>query len=82
MQHVSIHRLFSSAPGLILILVKKDKTTMTPGQLYALELAARRARAEEQARLLRAAAQVTARALKTGVTRVLNALKLKGHSHA
>ena len=82
MQHVSIHRLLSSAPGLILVLVKKDRTTMTPGQLYALELAARRARAEEQARLLRAAAQVTARALKTGVTRVLNALKLKGHSHA
>ena len=78
MQHVSIHRLLSGAPDLILIVVKKDKTTMTPGQLYALELAARRARAEEQARLLRAGA----RALKTGITRVLNALKLKGHSHA
>jgi hypothetical protein len=82
MHHVTNDRLSGCARDLILIVVKKDKTAMTPGQLYALELAARRARAEEQARLLRAAAQVTARALKTGITRVLNALKLKGHSHA
>jgi hypothetical protein len=82
MQHVRIHRLFYCAVALILIVVKKDKTTMTPGQLYALELAARRARSEEQARLLRAAAQVTARALKSGIARVLNALKLKGLRHA
>ena len=51
---------------------------MTPGQFYALELAARRARSAEQARLLRAGA----RALKTGITRVLNALKWKGLRHA
>ena len=82
MHHVTNDRLSCGVAALILNNVKKDNTAMTPGQLYALELAARRARAEEQARLLRAAAQVTARALKTGVTRVLNALKLKGHSHA
>ena len=78
MHHVTNDRLSSGVAALILNGVKKDKTTMTPGQLYALELAARRARAEEQARLLRAGG----RALKTGITRVLNALKLKGHSHA
>jgi len=61
-----------------LIRVKKDKTAMTPGQLYALELAARRARSREQARLLRAAA----RAIKAGITRAFNALKSKGFSHA
>ena len=82
MHHVTNDRLSSGVAALILNDVKKDKTTMTPGQLYALELAARRARAEEQARLLRAAAQAAARALTTGVTRVLNALKLKGPSHA
>ena len=82
MHHVTNDRLSSCVAALILNGVKKDKTTMTPGQLYALELAARRARAEEQARLLRAAAQAAARALTTGVTRVLNALKLKGPSHA
>ena len=78
MHHVTNDRLSSGVAALILNDVKKDKTTMTPGQLYALELAARRARAEEQARLLRAGAL----AVKTGITRVLNALKLKGHSHA
>ena len=82
MHHVTNDRLSSGVAALILNDVKKDKTTMTPGQLYALELAARRARAEEQARLLRAAAQVAARALKTGIARVVNALKLKGPSHA
>ena len=78
MHHVTNDRLSGCVAALILNGVKKDKTTMTPGQLYALELAARRARAEEQARLLRAGA----RALTTGITRVLNALKLKGLSHA
>ena len=78
MHDVIIDRLFCSAPGPILIAVKKDKTAMTAGQLYALELAARRARSEEQARLLRAGA----RALKAGITRVLDALKWKGLRHA
>ena len=82
MHHVTNDRLSCGVAALILSNVKKDITAMTPGQLYALELAARRARSEEQARLLRAAARVTARALNTGITRVLNALKLKGHSHA
>ena len=82
MHHVTNDRLFCCVAALILNDVEKDKTTMTPAQLYALELAARRARSEEQGRLLRAAAQVAARALKTGITRVLNALKLKGLSHA
>jgi len=78
MHHVTNDRLSCGVAALILSNVKKDNTAMTPGQLYALELAARRARAEEQARLLRAGV----RALKTGITRALNALKLKGHSHA
>jgi hypothetical protein len=82
MHDVTIHRLFCGVAALILIVVKKDETTMTPGQLYALELAARRARSEEMARLLRAAAQVAARSLKAGIRRVLHALKLKGFSHA
>jgi hypothetical protein len=61
-----------------LINVKKDRTTMTPGQLYALEIAARRARSEEMARLLLAGT----RALKAGVRRVLNVLDPKGLRHA
>ena len=51
---------------------------MTPGQLYALELAARRARSAEVARLLRAGAG----AVKTGISRALVALKSKGLRHA
>lgn len=51
---------------------------MTPAQLYALELAARRARSLEQAKLLRAGAH----ALKGLVVRAVNALKLKGLRHA
>ncbi|HUQ24727.1 MAG TPA: hypothetical protein VM140_03590 [Burkholderiales bacterium] len=46
--------------------------------MYALELAARRARSLEQAKLLGAGA----RALKAVVVRAMNALKLKGLRHA
>ena len=77
MQDVRIHRLFCCARALILNLVKKDKL-ITPGQLYALESAARRERSLEQARLLRAGA----RALKAGIARALSALKWKGLRHA
>jgi hypothetical protein len=51
---------------------------MTPAQLYALELEARRARSVAQAELLKAAG----RALETGIARALSALKLKGPRHA
>ena len=78
MHHVSIDRLFCGAPASILFLVKKDKTAMTPAQLYALELAARRERSLAQARLLKAGA----RALKNAIVRALNAFKLKGLGHA
>jgi hypothetical protein len=78
MHHVTNDRLFCSPAALILILVKKDKTTMTSGQLYALELAARRERSLAQARLLKAGAG----ALKSAIVRALHALKLKGMSHA
>jgi hypothetical protein len=78
MHHVTNDRLFYRVPDLTLIRVRKDETTMRPAQLYALEQAARRARSVEMARLLRAGA----RALKTGLQRVLHALKLKGLSHA
>lgn len=78
MHHVTNDRLSCSPAALILILVKKDKTTMTSGQLYALELAARRERSLAQARLLKAGAS----ALKSAIVRALHALKLKGMSHA
>ena len=52
--------------------------TVTPAQLYALELKARRARSLAQAELLVAAAL----AVKSGITRALSALKLKGLGHA
>ena len=78
MHDVTIHRLSCCAPGPILIPVEKEKTTMTTGQLYALELAARRARSEELARLLFAGG----RSLKAGVARALDALKWKGVRHA
>ena len=52
--------------------------TVTPDQLYALEVAARRERSRVQAELLGAAAQ----AVKSGITRALSALKLKGFGHA
>lgn len=51
---------------------------MTPAQLYALELEARRARSKAQAELLGAGA----RALRLGFVRALSALKLKGVRHA
>ena len=51
---------------------------MTPAQLYALELAARRERSLAQARLLKAGA----RALKNAIVRAMNAFKLKGMRHA
>jgi len=54
------------------------KNYPTPEQLYALDLAARRARSAELARLL----QAGARTAKTGISRVLNALKWKGLRHA
>ena len=81
MQDVSIHRLFYCAPARILAYVKTDMKTPsypTPEQLYALELAARRARNVEIARLAGAAAQ----ALKAGLRRVALALNTKGVRHA
>lgn len=78
MHHVTNDRLSCSAAALILILVKKDKTAMTPAQLYALELAARRERNRAIARLLKAGA----RALKSAIARALHAFKLKGMRHA
>ena len=50
----------------------------TPEQLYALELAARRARTVELARLARAVVQ----ALQTGLRRAALALNTKGVRHA
>ena len=50
----------------------------TPDELYALELAARRARSAEMARLLRAGA----RALKAGVARIIAVLGPKRVHHA
>lgn len=52
--------------------------TVTPAQLYALEFEARRARSLAQAELVKAGA----RALKSGITRALSALKMKGLHHA
>ena len=78
MQDVSIHRLFCSAPTLILLLVEKEKTTVTTVQLYALVQAARRERSLAQARLLKAGA----RALKNAMVRALHGFKLKGIRHA
>jgi hypothetical protein len=52
--------------------------TVTSAQLYALELEARRARSLAQAELFRNAA----RAVRSGITRALSALKLKGLGHA
>ena len=54
---------------------------MTPSQLYALELAARRARSQEIARLLSAGAK----ALQAGASRVLRVIAakdVKGVRHA
>lgn len=51
---------------------------MTPSQLYALELAARRARSVEIARLLQAGAG----ALKGGIARAMSMLKSKSLRHA
>lgn len=59
----------------------KDRTNMsypTPEQLYALELAARRARNVELARL----AGVVVQALKAGLRRAALALNTKGVRHA
>jgi hypothetical protein len=53
-------------------------TTMTPAQLYALELEARRARSAALAELITAGA----RSLKSGITRALSMLNLKGLRHA
>lgn len=78
MHHVTNDRLFCGAPGPILLYVRKDEPAMTPAQLYALELAARRARNLELARLLNAGA----RALKNGIYRALHALRSKGLRHA
>ena len=78
MHHVTNDRLFCCAMDLILIHVRKDQTAMTPGQLYALERAARRERSLELARLLEAGA----RALKNAIVRVLHALKTRGMRHA
>jgi hypothetical protein len=50
----------------------------TPAQLYALELAARRARSVEMARVAGAVAQ----ALKAGLRRAALALNTKGVRHA
>jgi hypothetical protein len=57
---------------------RMKRQSITPAQLYALELKARRARSIAQAELLKAAV----RALKSGITRALSALKLKGLGHA
>jgi hypothetical protein len=68
MRGVRIDRLSLDSGGLMFSLVKRGNTESertetvtkftyrhpTPAQLYALELSARRARAQEQARLLRA----------------------------
>ena len=81
MQDVSIHRLFYCAPALILAYVKTEMKTPsypTPEQLYALELAARRARNAEMARLLDAGL----RALKAAIRRAALALNTKGVRHA
>ena len=81
MQDVSIHRLFYCAPARILAYVKTDTKTPsypTPEQLYALELAARRARNAELARLAAAAAH----ALRAGLRRAVLVLNPKGVRHA
>ena len=50
----------------------------TPDELYALELAARRARSKEMARLVRAGAH----ALRAGIARFVAVLGAKGVRHA
>jgi hypothetical protein len=57
---------------------KANMSYPTPEQLYALELAARRARNEELARL----AGVAAQALKAGLRRAALAFNTKGVRHA
>jgi hypothetical protein len=57
---------------------KANMTYPTPEQLYALELAARRARNEELARLAGAVVQ----SLKSGLRRAALALNTKGVRHA
>jgi len=81
MQDVSIHRLFYCVPALILAYVKTDMktpSTPTPEQLYALELAARRARNAEIASLLDAGL----RALRAAISRAASAFRMKGVRHA
>ena len=50
----------------------------TPDELYALEQAARRARSEEMARLVRAGA----RALRSGIARIATVLSARKVRHA
>jgi len=63
---------------------KERRTTMTklryptPDELYALEIAARRARSKEMARLVRAGA----RALRAGIARVAAMLSARKVGHA
>jgi hypothetical protein len=76
---VRIDRLSLHAPGLIFSLVKRGNTESertdnvtkfpyqhpTPAQLYALELSARRERAQAQARLIRAGVSAVKALLKS-----------------
>jgi hypothetical protein len=88
MPGVSFHRLSLDAPGRIFLHVKREReakentmTTyrnLTPGELYAIELRARRQRQEELGRLLRAAAV----AVKAAYERAVSHFNAKVVKHA
>jgi hypothetical protein len=75
MQDLKIHRLLLPSPAPIVMSMKKDLYRYpTSAELYALELAARRERAREMARLVRAGAS----AVKSLVTRLITVPGGKG----
>ena len=79
MREVRIHRLFLQALAHIVTCMKKDLLNYpTSAELYALELAARRERSLQMARLMRAAS----RALKLRIARLFAASGRKGMRHA
>ena len=83
MQEVRIHRLSLRAVAPIVYLMKKDLFRYpTRAELYALEMAARRERAREVARLLRAGARAVKSTVKSLVARLIAVPSWKGVRHA
>jgi hypothetical protein len=88
MAGVRFHRLSLQLRGLIFLHVKRDKAAkentmttyrnLTPAELYAIELRARRQRQEELGRLLRAAAV----AVKAAFERAVSHFNAKVIKHA